>query len=370
MVSRAWGGYAGGVQRVHPLAPARRRVLAAAAAVTAADGFGRVLGTLAEAVPFVAGCWGAVDPLSLLPVTNGRLHSGGWEAMRAAWDNEYLASDMHKIRCLARLPQPVGVLSAATEHDLERSPRYLRVLRPMGWQHELRAALRVHGTCWGYLALFRGPADPDFSGREVAFVASVVPHLARALRTLQLAQAGRPGDGSSTPGLLVLADGGGVQAMNAQARSLLGDFGPAAADGTWLPDVVHAVALATRVAPGDETEAVPAEARLVTPAGRWLVVRGSRLTGGDGQAQSAILLEAARSEEVAPLVLRAFELTAREREVTLRVLRGLPTAEIAQDLVIAPYTVQDHLKAIFDKVGVRSRRELVGELFLRHTSRP
>ena len=45
------------------------------------------------------------------------------------------------------------------------------------------------------------------------------------------------------------------------------------------------------------------------------------------------------------------------------VVRGLSTAEIADAFHIASHTVQDHLKAIFEKVGVSSRRELVGQLF-------
>jgi DNA-binding CsgD family transcriptional regulator len=47
-------------------------------------------------------------------------------------------------------------------------------------------------------------------------------------------------------------------------------------------------------------------------------------------------------------------------------MQGLSTNEIADCLHVTAYTVQDHVKAIFAKVGVRSRRELVAQLFLRH----
>lgn len=42
--------------------------------------------------------------------------------------------------------------------------------------------------------------------------------------------------------------------------------------------------------------------------------------------------------------------------------RGLSTREIAFSLDLADYTVQDHLESVFQKVGVRSRKQLVATL--------
>jgi DNA-binding CsgD family transcriptional regulator len=93
--------------------------------------------------------------------------------------------------------------------------------------------------------------------------------------------------------------------------------------------------------------------RLRSASGRWLVLHASRL-------------RTVGAEERMPLIVDAYGLTKREGEITQLVLRGLSTAEVSGELYITPNTVRDHFKAIFDKVGVRSRRELVGQVFAQH----
>jgi DNA-binding NarL/FixJ family response regulator len=134
-----------------------------------------------------------------------------------------------------------------------------------------------------------------------------------------------------------------------------------------LPVVVRAIAgRARRAAAGDGASA--ARARLRTRTGRWVLVQGSVLDGdgGAGPAVSrvAVLVEPARAPELAPLIAAAHGFTERERLVTELVAQGFSSRAIADRLHLSAYTVQDHLKAIFEKSGTGSRGELVARLFV------
>jgi DNA-binding NarL/FixJ family response regulator len=65
-----------------------------------------------------------------------------------------------------------------------------------------------------------------------------------------------------------------------------------------------------------------------------------------------VIIEEARSADVAPHIMRDHGLSPREAQVTSLVLQGLSTRQIAAEY-LSPYTVQDYLKAIFVKLGVR-----------------
>jgi DNA-binding CsgD family transcriptional regulator len=107
--------------------------------------------------------------------------------------------------------------------------------------------------------------------------------------------------------------------------------------------------------------------RVATPDGRWLVLHAAVLDdGAAGPRRTAVVIEPAEPAEIAPLIMRAYQLTGRERAVTALVCQGMSTSQIAERLAISPHTVRDHVKAIFAKTAVRSRGELMAQLFTDH----
>ena len=322
----------------------------------------RILG---RAVAFEGVCFLTMDPATLVPT--GQVVDNGLPpaAITQMAEIELRGEDFNSIRSLALSERHAGTLSQATGGDLDRSERHRAVRAPHGYGDELRAALVDDRATWGALTLLRGSDRDPFSPADAALVAAVTRYLADGLRRAVLLARAVPGPADADDGgVVVLAADGSTAFADEAAEALIDEL-----DGTGsLPSVVTAVASRARtVAAGAMGDGRIARARVRAETGRWLVVRASVLGDGPG-ANVAVMIEPARPHELAPLVADAYRLTERERDVTRLVARGLPTDAIAARLHLSSWTVQDHLKAIFEKVGVATRGELVARVFFHQRS--
>ena len=304
---------------------------------------------LGGVVGFDGSCWHTIDPATVLITSHLTLNLPSRFPLLAA--NEYLTKDVNKFADLAAAPHKVGLLSQATDGQPQRSLRWQEMLRPNGFDGELRVAFVDGAGCWGSLILVRDRSRPAFDPEAVLTVEKLASTLVAGLRRTVIAQQATVEQTTEGPGLVVLDRHGQVESLTPAARHWLdhlGDDSPA----------LSAVAASTR-ANG------PARARVRTPTGQWLILHGARLDG-DPQGRVSVIIEPPRPADLAPLLVTAYGLSDREQAVTALVLQGRSTRQIARALSISPYTVQEYLTAIFDKVGVRSRGELVGQIFFRH----
>jgi DNA-binding CsgD family transcriptional regulator len=320
---------------------------------------------VAGAVPhYWAPCWYTLDPASLLVTSH---FDEGIPELPPQWlIHEYYEDDVNKLADVARSRRGIQTLHEVTGGDPASSPRWHQNMA-LGGDQELIAALRTPtGDVWGALGLYREPGRPMFDADELGFVQAVAPSLAEgARRALLVGEAVDP-EGPDAPGLLVLSGDGEVESATPGVERWL----QALPDGDWdagkLPSAVLAVAgRALRTAEHPDEPGQVAVSRVLSRSGTWVVLHGASLVSGSGR-RVAVIVEPAHPARIAPLLMSAYGLTEREQDVTRLVLQGSSTTEIAERLVVSAHTVQQHLKNVFDKTGVRSRRDLVGKVFFAH----
>ena len=229
--------------------------------------------------------------------------------------------------------------------------------------HELRAAFVIRGRVWGAVHIARRAASGPFEQRDVYALAAAAGAIARGIRASLRFDAARSGTGVEAPGLVVLGRQDEVELITPPARELLASLRPdrpAYADDAMATPVL-ALASFVRGAP----EAGQGGSNVVTVPGSdgWITLHAS-LPGPPGDGRIAVVLERAGGARSATVRLEAFGATAREREVATLLARGLSRAEMAEALVLSPHTVEDHVKSLYEKLGVASRQELVARVFL------
>ncbi len=338
-----------------------------------------VAAEVAKVVPYDGGMWFGVDPATMMAVAPARLEylDGGF--CQPFWNNEFHEQDANLFRDLAARPRD----TAATLRDevgslLQRSARYRDFLEPQGYEEELRGVFRSGGRTWGVVALFRDRGRDPFDADAVAVLSAISSVVADALRTHATVTVAPTGLVHS-PGLMLFDDSATVMSVNDSASRWLEDlFGqgtdwiaelsdPERLDTNPAVPLIPLLSKARAVAAGrDRGEA---RARIRDRSGRWMVLHASVL-GGAERGPIAVIVEPAKSSDIAPIVVEAYGLTPRERDVVRSIATGSSTPQIAAELFLSAHTVRDHIKSVFDKIGVTSRSELVAKLFADHYTDP
>lgn len=298
-------------------------------------------------------CWATMDPetlaISMMVSGNPRIPSE-YEPLLA--DAEYSPGEPHTFADMARRRERVGRLSDLPLREQDSSARLRNVWRPLGVKQELRVLFSSDGACWGAAGLVR--AGRDFSERETEYLASVAPAIASATRLAVRSEiSSSPADGH--PAIAVIDSRGAIASATPEAqrwRERLDEPEPGR----------FALIMRMMARGATSTPSGGFRARIRDGQGQWALMQASTLIGADQADQVAVSIDPAIGEQLLGMLLAAYGLSPREREVCRQVIAGYPTTAIAAHLFVTANTVQDHLKSVFTKVGVRSRGELVARL--------
>jgi DNA-binding CsgD family transcriptional regulator len=307
-------------------------------------------GLLRWSVPFEVAAWSTHDPATGL-FTSCTVSGLPKDLEREArfFSYEFRDGEPNTFGGMIADARTVAVLSRDTDGDLERAARYREFLRHLGCADELRAVLWADRRPWGSAVLYG--REQRFTEQDASRVAAVAPHVAHGLRLVLLrSAASNPEAVSDPPGILRVGDGGQVEAVTEPGRRWL------QTGGTALVTAANAVAAAIR----GHRDWEGATSRLALRGSRVLTLHASRPTGGGTEV--AVIVDVARDVQVAAMLVDAYALTPRQREVLGLLLLGRSLTQIAVQLGISEHTANDHRKAIYTRVGVGSRGELAARL--------
>ncbi|SCL15500.1 Serine/threonine protein kinase [Micromonospora rhizosphaerae] len=354
---------------------------------------------LRGAVDFDLAIWAVLDPTTLMwasCVVDGGPHDDQFE--RELFANEYGQEDVLRIVDLAEGAR-VGTLGASTQGDPSSSWRFRHLLKPRGLVDELRLSCYDHEGTWGTLLLYR--AGGRFTDADIAQLAPASRPLGVALHRslvrgdppaeappgageaappeetlpdppeeppaprwlgLPIPRRARRGRPSAQPapapepepparhqpplaGSLTLSPDGRLFDMTEDARHLL--------------DTTELARMGAAVTRGRVSG-------LLDPSGahhdgRWLAFHAV-----PRETALAVTVQRIRPHQVSDFVIRALGLEPWQGRLLGAVARGRNTRQIAQDLGMSAYAVQDGMMSLFTAFGVSGRVELVKALFFDH----
>ncbi len=336
----------------------------------------RVMSALLSAIPCDGYRLFAVDPATLL--INRLLASSdtdGWA--RAEWLRDvYLRSGE-----IGYIELPVlmksGLTAVAIHETQEASWGYpqelLAKLDPARHRylfHELRSP--VGGTIlatfpadrrWvAALQAYRRDPSAPFKSGDIAFVRLVAPTIGKGIaaaiaREKAMTASKVNEDPERTSGVIVIAGNGRPSLVTPAGEMWIERIEEAGKEpDSPIPTAVWAAIAKMR---GNNESS----ASVIVPTTSGSVRVEVSPAGSDGSVAVVLAPERTPVPTEAP---HDWPLTAGERRVVDLVLRGFPNSRIGEELFISVNTVEWHLRSSYEKLGVRSRLELLARLFHEH----
>jgi DNA-binding CsgD family transcriptional regulator len=207
---------------------------------------------------------------------------------------------------------------------------------------------------WGFLDLWR--EGGQFDAEEIDLLGLLGEPVTPALRKSQAATfvlpevATQPAAGRS---ILLLGHDLSLRRQTAEAEAALRALLPTEESRRPVPAAAYNVA-AQLLAVEAGIDAHRPLARAAVSPGEWICVQAARL-GED----IAVTIGPVEQRERWNLFCRTNALSERETDVVTYLAEGDDTRTLATRLHLSEHTVQDHLKSVFTKTGVRSRRQLL-----------
>ena len=333
----------------------------------------RAAQSMKRAVPFGSYCVATVDPASnlLTHVLNGGSagQDGHADVYGEVLHRMYFEEDLGRLASMLHERRPAQPLSEATGRVLDSSLRYREYLGPVGYGHEL-AGLFADGGLWRAGYFTREAGEHDFGPAEVSLLARVAPYVGAGMKAAALCSKAKDGRrGSDVTGVVTLDRNGRVVSYTPAVESLLlevEDLRPAREQGRIPVSIEMTVGALKRaldpVSDGDHN-LVP-RVRLRGRSGRWLTLHASFTEATQERpSETVVVIAPSEPEEVVQLNVTSYGLTPRQEKIVKHIARGRSTRHISGALFISKHTVHNHLRSVFEKTGVHSRRELVQRLF-------
>lgn len=325
-----------------------------------------VLGELSALVEHDAWVWPLADPVTTVGVAP--MAQGPFVGELPALISLRYRTPVNRWTALPSNPPHAVSLKQATENEPGRSALW-PLLSRYGVVDVLSIAFADRWGLWGWLELWRGQGQADFSIAEARSLQSMAAAIATGLRKCSAREFHSGRAGGSTSGhrqaVLVLADDLSIVSQTESAAPWLELLQRAPRPHQGVPaEVLNVAAQLLAVECG--VDAHPARSRVHVGGGVWASLSAATMAPARAGAAAvgaaapiAVTIQDALPAERIEVFERSFALSRRESQLLELCAAGRDTAALARRMGISRYTVQDVFKSLFVKCGVQSRGTLL-----------